>query len=153
MDGKGQGGWSSDSEAEEKEDVVLKALSAYITELDDEQESGRLLLERVNNNCCLICLSSIKKIDAVWSCGSCYTLFHLMCIQQWAKDGIEVTNSILSRDFFPGVERNWTCPQCRTNYSKNNVPTLYRCYCEKQVKAEGTDFLHGLASMFIFHLD
>lgn len=132
MDSKDGLGSDSEAEAEEKEDVILKALNGYFTELDHEQESGRSLLQGANY-CCLICLCTIRKIEAVWSCGSCYTLFHLMCIQQWAKDGVEVTNSILSRDFFPGVERNWTCPKCRTNYSKSNVPALYYCFCGKQV--------------------
>ncbi|CAI8057869.1 NF-X1-type zinc finger protein NFXL1 [Geodia barretti] len=79
---------------------------------------------------CLVCLSSIKRTDAVWSCSQCYCLFHLQCIQQWARDG-ERQLSLLSPELFPGQEVLWSCPKCRLEHPMNLFPKTYFCFCGK----------------------
>ena len=32
--------------------------------------------------------SLIKRINQVWNCCGCFTVFHLQCIQKWARDGV-----------------------------------------------------------------
>ena len=125
---------SSDSE-EESEELVVKTLSGYCNELGGKStEPINLLHITVQNNySCLICLSGIKRLHAVWNCKLCYTVFHLMCIQQWAKDGVVVRNTTLSEELFPSVPLWWTCPKCRGEYRRSDVPSLYRCFCGKQV--------------------
>lgn len=127
---------SSDSDGE-NQDIFVKTLCGYYSELEESKresvESFEFLKKALDSKSCLICLCSIKKNEAVWSCRLCYTLFHLMCIQQWAKDGVVVANTILSQDFFPGIVMQWTCPKCRVEYDKMNIPSVYRCFCGKQV--------------------
>lgn len=35
----------------------------------------------------------------VWSCSSCFSLFHLPCIQKWAKDSAFLVSSVTDEDF------------------------------------------------------
>ncbi len=37
---------------------------------------------------CLICIGSVKRNSAVWSCAGCFCSFHMQCIQRWAKDSL-----------------------------------------------------------------
>lgn len=75
---------------------------------------------------CLICIASVKRTQAVrhahaentfghrqklihfhfcplssqvWSCVGCYCIFHIPCIQKWAKDSIFLVSSITDEDF------------------------------------------------------
>ena len=32
---------------------------------------------------CMICEEKIKNEDSVWSCNTCYTIYHLKCIEEW----------------------------------------------------------------------
>ena len=95
---------------------------------------------------CLICISGIKRNEAIWSCKSCYDTFHLTCIQRWAKDSIFQQKNLLEEesgqvDLSRGritqksnsIKLNWSCPKCRTLYDEKSIPTRYTCYCEKVV--------------------
>lgn len=126
-------------EDEENSDVFSNALRGYYLELRNTSSSTTHarkepdeLLKKAFGNTCLICINSIKKQEAVWSCKSCYELFHLVCIQQWAKDGVS-SSTVLSLDIFPGISLQWTCPKCRGEYAKTDLPTVYRCFCGKKV--------------------
>ena len=33
---------------------------------------------------CMICYDMVRRSAAIWSCGSCYSIFHLVCIKKWA---------------------------------------------------------------------
>lgn len=71
---------------------------------------------------CLICISSVRRSQAVrrtrrqnqpdrdtrsalplcvqvWSCSSCFSLFHLPCIQKWARDSAFLASSVTDDDF------------------------------------------------------
>lgn len=126
-------GSSDSSDSEEQNEVVMKkTLGHYSSELGLNDSIGNL---KVNDNCCLICLSGIKRVQATWSCKLCHCMFHLVCIQQWAKDGVLLlrTSSVLSEDLFPSLAANWSCPACRGDYGKSDTPKLYKCFCGKQV--------------------
>ena len=123
---------SSDSE-EDGQDLMNKTLSGYNSELGlgGSQTCTQL---KVKANCCLICLDSIRRVQATWNCRFCFCMFHLVCIQQWAKDGVQLRNtSVLSEHLFPSMAANWSCPACRGDYSKLDTPRLYKCFCGKQV--------------------
>lgn len=45
-------------------------------------------------------------ICQVWSCGQCFSMFHINCIQKWARDGA-IQTSNLSQENFPAVELSW----------------------------------------------
>ena len=100
----------------------------------------------VTTSSCLICISGIKRNDAIWNCLSCYDTFHLPCIQRWAKDSIFQQKNQMEEesghvDLSRGrpnqqqtpIKLNWSCPKCRTSYEEKSVPTRYTCYCGKVV--------------------
>ncbi|KAK1803743.1 hypothetical protein P4O66_020762, partial [Electrophorus voltai] len=80
---------------------------------------------------CLICIASVKRTQAVWSCVGCYCIFHIPCIQKWAKDSIFLVSSATDEDF-GNKNHPWPCPKCRYEYSSQQTPTRYYCYCGKE---------------------
>ncbi len=80
---------------------------------------------------CIICLSTLKSIEAIWSCGQCYCVFHLSCIHSWAHDSQHTRSRALSTTLFPNQAQLWSCPKCRRDYS--TIPTHYMCFCGKLV--------------------
>uniref|UniRef100_A0A8B9J9T0 Nuclear transcription factor, X-box binding-like 1 n=1 Tax=Astyanax mexicanus TaxID=7994 RepID=A0A8B9J9T0_ASTMX len=81
---------------------------------------------------CLICIASVKRTQAVWSCVGCYCIFHIPCIQKWAKDSIFLVSSVTDEDFGK-KDHPWPCPKCRHEYSPQQTPCRYHCYCGKEV--------------------
>ncbi|CAJ0958465.1 unnamed protein product [Ranitomeya imitator] len=79
---------------------------------------------------CLICIASVKRNQAVWSCFGCYCIFHMPCIQKWAKDSIFLVSS-LTDDDFEKKDYPWPCPKCRYEYKRSQTPARYYCYCGK----------------------
>ena len=66
---------------------------------------------------CMICYESIKFKSKVWSCKTCWAIFHLNCIAKWgASSG-------------SGAGAGWRCPGCQSQYS--DLPCDYFCFCGK----------------------
>lgn len=121
---------------------------------------------RSGRSSCLICISSIKKQDAIWTCGSCYCSFHMSCIQRWGKDSIfqqkndaelrqregktengkragrsnDAFKFILTDPRFiatnPPPSLAWGCPKCRHSYTQAEIPTRYECFCGRVADPE-----------------
>ena len=115
--------------------VVSRTLASYHQLLEGEVEEPSLdILQFTASWSCLICLSSVRRLEAVWNCDQCACMFHLQCVQLWAKDSLSLSSS-LSPHLFPDLAaaRTWSCPKCRRNYTQSQIPTLYYCFCKKTV--------------------
>ncbi|KAF3825226.1 hypothetical protein GH733_005860, partial [Mirounga leonina] len=89
---------------------------------------------------CLICIASVKRNQAVWSCSGCFCIFHMPCIQKWAKDSQFLVSSPLTDDDFGKRDYPWPCPKCRFEYKRSDTPSpcppcpkmvTTTCYCKK----------------------
>lgn len=63
---------------------VLRALS-HLNPTTSAQAS--VLIDQLRNETyeCMVCCEKVRFSAAVWSCQSCYHVFHLGCIRRWAK--------------------------------------------------------------------
>ena len=108
---------ASNAEAEDEGDFFVEALFK-IEELIESSEGIAAT--------CLICLEDIATTDATFSCcdhttnEGCFSLFHLSCIQAWARNTITNTKN-----------NAWGCPKCRREYP--SIPTEYLCFCGASV--------------------
>lgn len=70
-------------------------------------------------------LNGLFPLFQIWNCESCYTAFHLLCIQRWAKDTVYQQ----AQNMEPGLgelpirdksfkKLQWCCPKCRSPYSE-----------------------------------
>ncbi|EYB86229.1 hypothetical protein Y032_0283g1329 [Ancylostoma ceylanicum] len=92
---------------------------------DDEDDQDKPLRERLiqqlEDNCyeCAICCQVIHARQGIWSCKTCYHMFHISggCIINWAKKSKEEDNK-------------WRCPTCQTKYEA--IPYNYFCFCKKE---------------------
>jgi hypothetical protein len=66
---------------------------------------------------CMVCFESIKLKDRIWSCSTCYALFHMKCINQWATVNQQ--------------SGSWNCPGCNTT-KQQEIPKYYTCFCLKK---------------------
>jgi len=41
---------------------------------------------------CMVCCDRVRVKDPVWSCSTCYHIFHLKCIKKWAKIPTDLEN-------------------------------------------------------------
>ncbi|KAG2458454.1 transcriptional repressor NF-X1 [Polypterus senegalus] len=69
---------------------------------------------------CMVCCEIIHVKAPVWSCQSCYHVFHLYCIKKWAR-----SPASQAEDGNDG----WRCPACQNVAVR--VPNAYTCFCGK----------------------
>ncbi|XP_048464244.1 transcriptional repressor NF-X1-like [Rhincodon typus] len=69
---------------------------------------------------CMVCCEVIRVMVPVWSCQSCYHVFHLNCIKKWARSPASQAED---------GNGGWRCPACQ-NVSVR-VPSSYICFCGK----------------------
>lgn len=85
---------------------------------------------------CPICTSELGKRSRVWSCGLCWTVFHLSCIKKWSKNEGSAAQNAARRQQQEAtgevsIPRAWRCPGC--NLAQEAFPSSYTCWCEKEV--------------------
>lgn len=78
---------------------------------------------------CAICTSEVLRNSKIWSCKTCWTVFHLSCVTKWSKN----EGSTQQRQQEEGIPlpRQWRCPGC--NLPKDDLPGAYTCWCGKEV--------------------
>eukprot|EP00092_Neocalanus_flemingeri_P035973 GFUD01039167.1.p1 GENE.GFUD01039167.1~~GFUD01039167.1.p1 ORF type:complete len:854 (+),score=216.27 GFUD01039167.1:347-2908(+) len=124
-------------EGDGTEDLLSRLLEGYGGRGPQNElvsDAKELLKNAIRSSVCLICISSVKRADPIWSCDTCYTSFHINCIQRWAKDSIFQQKQQLEDDP-QRVEKEktvcWSCPKCRNSRPPSTIPQHYTCYCTK----------------------
>ncbi|XP_070566211.1 transcriptional repressor NF-X1-like [Ptychodera flava] len=93
-----------------------------VSEASAESQTGSMIESLSDGSYeCMVCCDVIRCESAVWSCQSCYTVFHLHCIKKWARSPV-ATLKVESAD-------GWRCPACQNVCTK--TPSVYRCFCGK----------------------
>ncbi|MCI21467.1 NF-X1-type zinc finger protein NFXL1-like, partial [Trifolium medium] len=54
---------------------------------------------------CMICYDTVRRSAPIWSCSSCYSIFHLNCTNKWAR---APTSSASTHN-----NNHWRCPGCQ----------------------------------------
>ncbi|XP_058119829.1 NF-X1-type zinc finger protein NFXL1 [Anopheles ziemanni] len=141
-DDDGTTGGASDASTQAILGDVLKNYHGIDADVGRTQEYLQNLLES-RNAVCLICIETVKRADKIWSCHSCYTFFHLMCIQRWANDSMSMKriNHEQQEGYYnnrgeyipkPVLSVHWDCPKCRKEYQPQDIPRHYECFCRKE---------------------
>ncbi|XP_072031586.1 transcriptional repressor NF-X1-like isoform X2 [Amphiura filiformis] len=99
---------------------AAKAKSAKQFSGSNETQTGNLIEQLTEGTYeCLVCCDVVKCEARVWSCSSCYTVFHLKCIKEWAKSPAAAAED----------SDGWKCPACR--FVTIHIPYVYKCFCGK----------------------
>ncbi|XP_058157966.1 transcriptional repressor NF-X1 isoform X3 [Dasypus novemcinctus] len=87
---------------------------------DVETHTGSLIEQLTTEKYeCMVCCELVRVTAPVWSCQSCYHVFHLNCIKKWARSPASQADG----------QSGWRCPACQ-NVSAH-VPNTYACFCGK----------------------
>ncbi|RNA28661.1 NF-X1-type zinc finger NFXL1 [Brachionus plicatilis] len=119
------------------QDTSLNIILNKFKELNDSQDLGnteQYLIDAFNpdSNICLICIEQVENKQPIWSCDGCFAQYHIVCIQNWIRDGsYQTIKQNLNSDSILQKEIPWNCPKCRKEYSKESYPSIYHCYCKK----------------------
>ncbi|KAI9753947.1 MAG: FKBP12-associated protein [Lichina confinis] len=79
---------------------------------------------------CPICTNEMGSYAKIWSCRTCWTVFHLSCVKRWAKNADSDARAGSDDDITRPV-KVWRCPGC--NLTKEVMPSNYSCWCEKEL--------------------
>lgn len=86
----------------------------------DSIQARSLIKELIDGSYeCMVCCDTIKFNNAVWSCSSCFHIFHLHCIRKWAKSEAAAVKG----------QNGWRCPGCQNISTR--PPNKYFCFCGK----------------------
>ncbi|KAF5200342.1 Nf-x1-type zinc finger protein nfxl1 [Thalictrum thalictroides] len=77
---------------------------------------------------CMICYDMVRRAASMWSCSSCFSIFHLNCIKKWARAPTSVDLSATDKNH--GM--NWRCPGCQSVQLCSAKEIRYICFCGKR---------------------
>ncbi|KAK6267251.1 hypothetical protein QUC31_018088 [Theobroma cacao] len=113
-----------DKEKERSENhVVVKEIDPNLPQLVQEIQD-KLIRSTVE---CMICYDTVRRSAPIWSCSSCYSIFHLNCIKKWARAPTSVD---LVAEKNQGI--NWRCPGCQFVQLTSSKEIRYICFCGKR---------------------
>ncbi|KAK6127782.1 hypothetical protein DH2020_038491 [Rehmannia glutinosa] len=76
---------------------------------------------------CMICYDMVRRSAPIWSCSSCYSIFHLNCIKKWARAPTSI--DLLAEK---NQGSNWRCPGCQSVQLMSAKEVRYVCFCGKR---------------------
>ncbi|AOW03873.1 hypothetical protein B0I73DRAFT_128834 [Yarrowia lipolytica] len=106
---------------------------------------------------CLICTEDITPKSKIWNCPTCYRVYDIDCISDWAGRGLKAP--IPPGEANKNKRPNWKCPSCNGAFEKQ--PKTYTCWCGKvqdpfvnelvphscgQTCGQSIDCVHGCSS-------
>lgn len=80
---------------------------------------------------CAICTNEVSRGSKVWSCRTCWTVFHIGCIKKWSKNEGSAALQGQVQDGQLPPPKQWRCPGC--NLPQETMPSAYSCWCEKEL--------------------
>ena len=81
---------------------------------------------------CPICTNEVARNSKIWSCKTCWTVFHLTCIKKWSTNEGSAQAQQPNNDGGLPPARQWRCPGC--NLPKDELPSTYTCWCAKETE-------------------
>lgn len=73
----------------------------------------------------MICYDMVRRSAPVWSCGSCFSIFHLPCIRKWARSPASVSDA-------SDPASSWRCPGCQSVHDVPARDIAYTCFCGRR---------------------
>ncbi|WCJ42128.1 NF-X1-type zinc finger protein NFXL1 [Euphorbia peplus] len=107
------------SNTEEVKEIKDPNLPQLVQEIQEKLVKGTVE--------CMICYDMVRRSAAVWSCSSCYSIFHLNCIKKWARAPTSIDLSAEKNQGF-----NWRCPGCQSVQLTSSKEIRYACFCSKR---------------------
>ncbi|PIA32638.1 hypothetical protein AQUCO_04400077v1 [Aquilegia coerulea] len=95
-------------------------LPQLVQELKDKLTKGNVE--------CMICYDMVRRSAPIWSCSSCFSIFHLNCIKKWARAPTSVDLSATEKN----QRINWRCPGCQSVQLSSAKEIHYICFCGKR---------------------
>ncbi|KAI8834100.1 hypothetical protein BC829DRAFT_75975 [Chytridium lagenaria] len=77
---------------------------------------------------CIICFQSILRSEVLWTCQTCWGMFHLSCAEEWSEK-----SGIIETDLLGEETLTWRCPACQG--MQHEWPDE-RCFCGHDVPAD-----------------
>jgi transcriptional repressor NF-X1 len=81
---------------------------------------------------CAICTNEVSRSSRVWSCRTCWTVFHIGCIRKWSNNEGSAASQGHVQDGELPPRKQWRCPGC--NLPQETLPSAYSCWCEKELE-------------------
>ncbi|ESQ35842.1 hypothetical protein EUTSA_v10006708mg [Eutrema salsugineum] len=75
----------------------------------------------------MICYDKVGRSANIWSCSSCFSIFHMHCIKKWARAPTSI--DLLAEK---NQGDNWRCPGCQSVQLTSSNEICYRCFCGKR---------------------
>ncbi|KAI3780236.1 hypothetical protein L2E82_10207 [Cichorium intybus] len=115
-----------------REEKVSKSTTGALPQLVQEIQD-KLLKGTIE---CMICYDMVRRSAPVWSCSSCFSIFHLHCIKKWARAPTSIDLSAEKNQGF-----NWRCPGCQSVQLTSSKDIRYVCFCGKRQEPPSDPYL------------
>ncbi|KAK6460589.1 hypothetical protein DFJ63DRAFT_337347 [Scheffersomyces coipomensis] len=123
--------FDDDDEEEEDDDSEEYDLTEDEDDLQDPETLASTIIHEIQEGTysCLVCTGEIDQFSEIWSCSSCYRVYDLECINDWAIRGSSTNKTT----------KEWRCPSC--NVATKIIPKTFKCWCGKVTNPEANSFL------------
>nr|CAB3467686.1 unnamed protein product [Digitaria exilis] len=87
---------------------------------------------------CMICYDMVRRSAPIWSCDSCFSIFHLPCIRKWARSPASAADASPAAD---PANPSWRCPGCQSVYNTPARDLAYTCFCGRRREPPNDHYL------------